>query len=109
MWQTEPVEWWLAMDELLKALGPWPTVQGIAIGIIVAGVGLWAMRRGLQGSNKDPHLEDVKAKWQLYDQIRHIHENSFDMVKLLERSNDLAEQMLAAINRFNDTRWNKRQ
>jgi len=97
------------MDEVLKGLGPWPTAQGIAIGLIIAGIGFYAMRLGLQNKNRDAPIEDVKAKWELYAQIRHIHENSFDIVKLLERSNDLAEQSLAAMNRFNDTRWNKKQ
>jgi hypothetical protein len=109
MWPTEPGDWWLEMKELLEALGPWPTVQGIAIGIIVAGVGIWAMRRGMLDKSKDLPLEDVKAKWELYTQIRHIHENSFAMVEQLKRSNDLAEQQLAAVNRANDMRWNKNQ
>ena len=98
------------MDEILKALGPWPTVQGIAIGIIVAAVGVWAMRRGMQDSRKsEPDVEDIKARWELQKAMGHIHENSFEMVKCLERSNELAEQILAALNRFNDNRWNKRQ
>lgn len=98
------------MEELLKALGPWPTVQGIAIGIIVAAVGIWAMRRGVQDSRKrEPSVEDIKAKWELQKAIGHIHENSFEMVEHLKRSNDLQEQLLAAINRFNDNRWNKKQ
>jgi hypothetical protein len=98
------------MEEILKALGPWPTVQGIAIGIIVAAVGVWAMRRGMQDSRKgEPNVEDIKAKWELQKAIGHIHENSFEIVECLKRSNDLAEQILAALNRVNDTRWNKRQ
>ena len=98
------------MEELLKALGPWPTVQGIAIGIIVCGIGIWAMKRGLDKSrSNEPDLEEVKAKWELYTQIRHLHENSFVIIKLLERSNDMAEQQLAALNRSNDARWNKKQ
>lgn len=97
------------MDELLKALTPWPTVQGIAIGIIVAGVGIWAMKKGLQDKSRAETIEDAKAKWELFERIRHMHENSFAIVKLLERSNDLNEDILAAINRSNDMRWNKQQ
>lgn len=98
------------MEEILKALGPWPTVQGIAIGIIVAAVGVWAMRRGMQDSRKhEPSVEDIRAKWELQKAMGHICANSFEVVELLKRSNDLAEQMLAALNRFNDHSWNKRQ
>jgi hypothetical protein len=105
------------MEEVLKALGPWPTVQGIAIGIVVAAVGIWAMRRGMQDSKKsEPNVEDIKARWELQKWMAHIHENSFDIVKLLEksnelseRSNELLEQTIAAINRVFDTRWNTRQ
>src|SRR5258708_21915445 len=104
MWPTEPGEWWLAMEKLLEALAPWPTMQGAAIGIAVAAIGIWAMRLGLQGSGKDHQLEDVKAKWELYGQIRHIHQNSFDMVKELQPSNDPPERLLAPLTPLNDTR-----
>lgn len=98
------------MEEVLKALSPWPQAQGILIGLIIAALGVWAFRKGLLDSKKsEPNVEDIKARWELQKAIAHIHDNSFDMVKLQERSNELAEQILAAINRLTDTRWNKRQ
>lgn len=98
------------MDELIKALGPWPLLQGIALGTIVAATGAWAIRKGLQSSRKsDVPIEDMRAEWAAYEQLRHIHENSFEIVECLKRSNDLAAQILAALNRFNDMRWNLKQ
>lgn len=99
------------MEEALKALGPWPMAQGIAIGLIIAALGGWAFQRGLRDRNRDrePSLEEAKAKWELYGQIRHIHQNSFEMVKHAEKSNELLAGVLAALNRFNDNRWNKTQ
>lgn len=97
------------MKELIEALGPWPTLQGIVIGMIVAGAGVWAILRGLQGRGREPQLEEAKARWEVHNWLRHIHDNSFQIVDLLERQNDLATQLLAAINRFNDHRWNGRQ
>jgi len=98
------------MEELLKALAPWPVMQGIAIGIIVAAIGAWAVRRGLQDSKKnETSIEDIKSKWEMHKAIGHIHENSFEIVKLLERANELGEQQLAALNRMNDLRWNAKQ
>ncbi len=105
------------MEEALKALAPWPTAQGILIGIIIAGIGVWVMRRGLQDYRKnEPDVEDIKAKWELQKAMAHIHENSFAIVKLLEKSNELAERsnehaeaILAALNRVFDTRWNRKQ
>lgn len=98
------------MEEILKALGPWPVFQGVVIGLMVAAAGAWAIRRGLQDAKKEePAVEDLKARWELQKAIGHIHENSFDMVKLLERHNELLELVLAAINRLADSRWNSKQ
>jgi len=98
------------MGELLNALTPYPMALGIAIGLIIAAVGVWAMRKGMQDRReRDTPIEDVKARWETNTRIGHIHENSFDIVKLLERSNDLAEAQLAVMNRIADGRWNKHQ
>lgn len=98
------------MEELLKALTPWPPLQGFVIGIIVAAAGAWAVRRGFQDSKKnEPSIEEIKSKWEMHKAIGHIHENSFVIVDLLRRGNELAEQQLAALNRLGDLRWNAKQ
>jgi hypothetical protein len=98
------------MDELLKALGPWPMVQGIAIGLIVGGLGFYAMRLGLRDRRSgEPSLDALKAQWAAYEHLDHIHENSFAIVKHMEKLVELQLMTIAAINRLADNRWNKHQ
>lgn len=98
------------MKELIEALGPWPMLQGILLGMIVAGGGAWAILRGLQGRGRDPaQLEEAKARWEIHNWFDHIHENSFKMVDLLEKQHALSMQILTALNRANDQHWNGRQ
>jgi hypothetical protein len=98
------------MKELIEALGPWPTLQGVVIGMAVAGIGAWAILRGLQGDDRKPQqLEEAKAKWEAHNWLREIHDNSSLLVDLMQKSNELSTQLLQAINRFNDNRWNGRQ
>ncbi|BAL76019.1 hypothetical protein [Bradyrhizobium cosmicum] len=117
------------MEELLKALGPWPVAQGVVIGLIVAAAGFWAIRRGLQDSHRDKiddgirvvrieetltvrveHTDEEKRwQWEAYKQLGHISKNSFEMVKNAEDGVALLQQVLNSINRLNDTRWNSRQ
>lgn len=96
------------MEELFRALTPWPMAQGIFIGLAIAGAGVWAIHKGLQDKKaREPGIEDMKADWAAREQLRHIHDNSFANVRLQEKSNELLVQVLAAVNRFNDDRWNK--
>jgi hypothetical protein len=98
------------MEELLKALGPWPTVQGIAIGIIVAGVGIWAMRRGLQDKSRgDPPLEEKRQEWLAYKQLENIEQNSWKIAAALERQVEILTHLHETLNRIFDARWNRRQ
>lgn len=97
------------MEDLLKALGPWPTLQGIAIGIVVCSVGIWAMRRGMQFGGKDVPIEDVKARWKLYEQIDTIEQNSWKMVEAAQKANELLARALETLNRIADKRWNTHQ
>ena len=126
------------MEELLKALGPWPVAQGIVIGLLVAAAGFWAIRRGLQ-DNQRPRDDDREIRlvriedtptvrieevltvrvehsdeekrwqWEAYKQLGHIEKNSFEMVKHAEDSVELLREILKSINRLNDGRWNSRQ
>lgn len=105
------------MEEILKALSPWPVLQGVLLGLLVAAGGVWAMRRGWLDSKKAdsaapvpvPTVEDLKLRWEMQKAIGHIAANSFEIVKLLERQNELTEALTAAVNRVFDTRWNTRQ
>jgi hypothetical protein len=86
------------MEEAVKALAPWPVLQGVVIGLIVAAVGFWAMRRGLQENKRRETAtgealavrleladDERKAQWKAHEQLDHLHENSFKIVRLLEQ------------------------
>lgn len=103
------------MEEVLKALGPWPLAQGIVIGLLVAAAGIWAMRRGMQESRRrenadgaaqlvkiDRTEEERRLDWKFVEQMERIDKNAAEVPMLLEK-------ILEAVNRFNDTRWNKGQ
>lgn len=118
------------MEELLKALGPWPMAQGIVIGLLVAAAGFWAIRRGLQDNQRsrdddnevrvvrieevltvriDHTDEEKRWQWEAYKQLGHIEGNSYEVVKHSEDSVELLREILKSINRLNDGRWNMRQ
>lgn len=108
------------MEEVVKALAPWPVLQGIVIGLLVAAAAFWAMRRGLQenrrreGLDVQPirlHLTDdeKKAQWAAYEQLQQICENSFAVKHHLEKMVEGQSLLLAALNRLSDSRWNKGQ
>lgn len=89
------------MDEVTKALGPWPILQ-LVFGLVVLGLGVWSIIRGLKGKDGVPSHEDQRAEWAAYEQLRNIEENSFKMVALLEKLTD-------AVNRLSGVLWNHRQ
>ena len=92
------------MEEALKLLGPWPLLQGLALGLVIAGIAVWAIRRGLQDSNTVATRSDEEryAERDAYKQLDRIEEHTEATVRLLER-------ILEAFNRLNDMRWNRRQ
>jgi hypothetical protein len=108
------------MKEVLEALSPWPLVQGLVIGLVIAGIGVWAMVRGLRESSREgPALvaevrveksdEEKRREWEAFRDLDHIAKNSFELVKLLEQMVTLQRALLEAMNRFNDSRWNRGQ
>jgi len=109
------------MEEVLKALGPWPLAQGIIIGFLIAAGGIWAMRRGLQDNRKRAEIEgpltvriehtdeEKRWKWEAYKQLGHLEKNSFEMVKHAEDSVELLREILKGINRLADMHFNSRQ
>lgn len=85
------------LDELTKALGPWPILQ-LVLGIAVLGAGIYAIVRG----NKGDDNSDKKAQWAAYEQLRNIEENTFLIVKTQEK-------MVEVVNRLATVIWNRGQ
>lgn len=89
------------LEELTKALGPWPILQ-VFFGLSVLGAGIYAIVRGARGKQDDMNLEERRAEWAAREQLRNIEENSFKIAS----SN---EKVVEAINRLSSVLWNNRQ
>ena len=89
------------MEEITKALGPWPLLQFV-FGVVVLGLGIWSIMRGLRGKEEKPFqsLEDKRAEWAVMEQIKNIEENSFKLV-------DGQRQLTDAINRLTSVLYNR--
>lgn len=88
------------MDEVTKALGPWPILQ-MVFGIVVLGLGVWSIVRGLRGKEEKHSDDDRRAEWEAYNQLSHIEENTFKIVAAQEK-------IVEAVNRLVDVIWNNR-
>jgi hypothetical protein len=65
------------LDEVGKALGPWPILQ-VFFGMAVLGVGAYALVRGVMSSKSGDRvqLEDKRMEWEAYERLRQIEENT---------------------------------
>lgn len=114
------------MEEVLKAIlvavAPSPLALGIVIGLLIAGGGFWAMRRGVQENRKrdaeradtmlvriDLSDEEKRRQWKAYEHIGHLNGNSFEIVGHLDQLVELNRGILSALNRLADNRWNSGQ
>lgn len=88
------------LDELTKALGPWPVLQ-LVLGIAVLGAGIWAVSRGLQGKDNGD-ISDKRAEWAAYEQLRNIEENSFKIAASQEKMVEIANRIASIL-------WNRGQ
>lgn len=90
------------LDELTKALGPWPILQ-LVLGIAVLGAGIWAIVRGIRSDDKDKNdIADRRAEWSAYEQLKNIELNTFKIVASQEK-------MVETVNRLASVMWNRGQ
>ena len=91
------------LDELSKALGPWPVLQ-MLFGIMVLAAGAYAVVKGINNSKQvsTQSIDDMKTEWEAYKQLKNIEENTF-------RSVVLQEKTIEAINRLTENIWNRKQ
>lgn len=89
------------MDEISRALGPWPILQMI-FGVVILGLGVYSIIRGVKGKETPIQLEDRRAEWLAYEHLKNIEENSFKMVDLLRKHNEDLERFISVM-------WNRGQ
>lgn len=84
------------MEEGLRALGPFPFLQ-MTFGVVVLALGVWSIIRGLQAK---PSEEEQRAEWKARQELEHLEENSWKIVMLLEKQNELLGRLISVI--YND-------
>ena len=89
------------LEELTKALGPWPILQ-VFFGLSILGAGIYAIVRGARGKPDDIRLEDRRAEWAAYEQLRNIEENTFKIVAAQEK-------IVASVNQLVSVIWNSQR
>lgn len=105
------------MDEITKALGPWPVLQFMFGAIILLG-GTLVVFKGISNSKKSDavQVDDQREKWEAYNQLENIEQNTFKILEQQRTMIDLTRQLLHAINGTNDVfrqlrdaLWNRSQ
>lgn len=86
------------MDEVTKALGPWPILQ-MVFGLVVLGLGIWSIIRGIRGKEDKDSDEDKRAEWKAYNQLSNIEQNTFRIAAAQEK-------IVESVNRLVDVIWN---
>lgn len=89
------------MEKVVDVLGPWPILQFL-FGVAILGFGAYMIVRGTQKDDNPSKLEDRRAEWQAYEQLRNIEENSFKMVALTQK-------LVEEVQRLTSVIWNRKQ
>jgi hypothetical protein len=84
------------MEEVAKALGPWPILQTV-FGTLILLLGVWSIIRGIRGKD---YADDRRAEWEAYNQLENIEQNTF---KIVESNQKIAE----ALDRLASIMWNR--
>ncbi len=113
------------MEELSKALGPWPILQ-FALGAIIFLGGAFMVYKGISGSRSSPpslpptmpagSTEEERARWRTYEAIENIEEQVFKLAEQQRVQIELTRQLVSMLDRVNDTfrrlhdiLWNRNQ
>lgn len=88
------------LEDGMKLLGPWPILQ-LMFGLAVLAGGVYMVIRGLNRKD-EPRLtlEDKRAEWAAYEQLKNVEENTFKLV-------DGQRQLTDAINRLTSVLYNR--
>ncbi len=87
-------------EEFVKILGPWPILQ-VIFGLLVFGVGVWFIVRGITGKESRSDPDDQREVWEAYNQLQSIERNINELVKI-------DQKILEAIQHLTSVMWNRR-
>lgn len=95
------------MDEIIKALGPFPALQ-VVFGAIVLGLGVYSVIRGLYGK-EGAKIEDQRSRWEAYGQLERIDRTAEQLLQEMRTNNELTKQLIDTVNRWGAFFFNKTQ
>lgn len=88
------------MDELTKALGPWPVLQ-FTLGAIIFLGSAYMVFRGITGAKNNPapapptgSPEEEMARWRAYERLENIEEQVFKLAEQQRVQIDLTRQLV---------------
>jgi hypothetical protein len=95
------------LEDGMKLLGPWPILQ-FMFGVAVLAGGVYMIFRGF--ANKDKvSIEDRRAEWAAYEQLKNIEENSFKIVEHQKTVIDTQRAIVQSVNQLTSVLWNREQ
>lgn len=86
------------VEEITKALTPWPLLQYF-LGLLIFLGGVWFIVRGVTGKEGK---EDERERWETYQRVENIER---DIAKIRESN----QRLLEAIQQLTSILWNYRQ
>lgn len=99
----------------MKLLGPWPVLQ-FMFGVGVLGFGIFMIVKGVQKKDSTPQIEDKRAEWEAYEQLRSIEKsaeqiahNQRVMLEHMRQVTDQVRQQTEAMKGLIAAMWNFRQ
>jgi hypothetical protein len=89
------------LEQIGVALGPWPLAQFFFFGLVALG-GIFAIVRGARSKPDEPSMEERRAQWAAYEQLRTIADNTDKIV-------ESQRHMVEVVNRLVGVIWNRNQ
>src|SRR5438045_5699534 len=94
------------LDEGMKILGPFPILQ-VMLGLAVLAGGVFMIVRGLTGKREPLSLDDKRAEWAAYEQLRNLEENSARQVELLKQTCEAIRKLDDTLKALASAIWNR--
>lgn len=92
----------------MKLLGPFPILQ-VMLGLAVLAGGIFMIVKGITGNGRKApfSIEDKRAEWAAYEQLRNLEANSERIVELSKQNGDLLRKLDDSIKALAAAIWNR--
>lgn len=100
------------MDEITKALGPWPVLQ-FAFGALILLGGAWVVLKGVHnskhGDNSPANMDDQRERWEAYNRLENIEDCCFKIVEQQRTMIGAIQSLDASFRQLTAALWNRAQ